>query len=205
LDIPFHSYDLFEDHNSESYLKLSEAKNFISAINEFLKIIPIQVKVIHSQKNKFRRLEGLKYENNFKGTKRNKKKKEILYVLSATKLFYWFAEYLEKNDSKGRIVVDSRKGLDQFLLYAYVNCKEMQQRRNAKEVKLALLAKKRLNSITFAEKTTLTGGLEVVDLISYSFFHAIDIERRMLNYEELKLSNIVKLLKLNVIQIALKN
>jgi phosphoribosyl-AMP cyclohydrolase len=194
-EVPFHSFDLFENKSSDFYLTEAKAFEFNKSIAEFIKLMPIQVKVIHSKKLEFRQLEGLKLESDFKGSKENKRKKEFLYMISATKLFYWFASYLEQTNSQGTIIVDSRKGMDQYLLAAYNNSKEQQQRKTAQEKTLASIATRRINSITFSEKTTLTGGLEIVDLISYSFFQSIDKIKRIKSYNKSGIDKIVRSVK----------
>lgn len=201
LEFPFHSFDLFEDKDSNIYLPDASAKVFLQSIVEFIKVFPLQVKVFHAQKKNFRKLGGLKDAEDYRGSKENKTKKEIIYTLAATELFYWFTKFLgetdfvERNNASGRIVVDSRKGMDKYLLQAYNNCKEKQQRRNAEERTMAELAKKRLHSITFSDKSTLTGGLEIVDLISYAFFHSLDRKRRLPRYREIGFSNVVKVVR----------
>lgn len=187
---PFHSFEILEDDTSGIKLKPSAAKTFLASVTELIKIAPIRVKVIHSKKKSFRKMDGLKTEENFKYSKYNKKKADIIYTLSATKLFYWFAEFLEEQDAQGYVIVDSRKGLDIHLLEAYNNSKEQTQRRTREESLLADVAKIRLNSITFSEKNTLTGGLELVDLISFAFFHRFDIERKLKDYMKIGLNNI---------------
>lgn len=195
LSTPFHSYELFEDSKSSSHMELSEAIDFNSSIIEFIRLFPLSVKIFHANKDQFRKIDGLKSYEDFKGSKANKRKREFLYTLAATNMFYWFANILEEEEAYGNIIIESRKGLDKHLLYAYNNCKELQQRRSNVDRTNAELAKKRLHSISFTEKTLLTGGLEIVDLIAYAFFHKIDKKLRLSNYKDLKLEEIARTIK----------
>jgi predicted nucleic acid-binding protein len=181
LNTPFHTYHILE--NGLTCLNNKSAMEFNKSISEFIKISPIALKIVHAKKSEFRQIIGFDED------------REQLYNLAATKLFYWFAQHLEKENSHGQVVVDSRKGNDLELLAAFYNIKENFERNNPTYKHLANIATKRLTSITFSNKSDLNGGLEIVDLISYSFFQFLDKKRRIDRYFKIKLNSVVKAIK----------
>jgi hypothetical protein len=167
LRSPFHSYDLFE--NPKSKISTTQAKVLLSTISDFISIIPIKINIIQANKEMFRKALGVKGDSDFKGDAKNIEMKELPYRVMAIKLFSWFAEYLEKSESIGQIVADSRKGGDSQLIKSLTLSKDQPTLITADDSRRI---KERCSAICFAEKNFLSGGLEITDLISYSaFFH----------------------------------
>ncbi len=173
LDKPFHSYDLFE--NPSTKISSAKAKPLLSAVADFISIIPIQINIVEVNKEIFKKALGVKSNEDFKGDAKRLEMKEFPYRIMSANLFGWFAKYLHTSDGIGQIIVDSRKGGDSQLIKSLSLCKGPNAPINTEESKLI---KERCSAICFAEKNFLSCGLEITDLISYaSFFHV----RRMMN------------------------
>jgi len=186
---PFHSYDIFEDIGSDE-LTPKEMATLVETLADFINIIPIQIKIISINKVEFRKVIGIKSNKDFSISRNAREIKEFPYRIMAAKLFKWFAEYLHKTGSIGQIIVDAKKGSDDQLIKTLNLCKEFSGPLKPVESKLI---KDKCTAICFADKTFLSGGLEITDFISYtSFFH---VRKSMSEMNFIKLSNVWKIIK----------
>lgn len=165
VDKPFHSYDIYE--NPKTQLKDSDLSLLSNSLAEFISLIPIQIYLVLINKNEFKSALGIKSNDDFKGSTERKEMKNYPYRVMASFLFAMFGKYLEKNNSVGQIIADSRRGADHQLLKTLNLCKEGAVPFKEDYVKSI---KKNLTALCFAEKGFLSGGLEVTDLISYTAF-----------------------------------
>jgi len=157
----------------------------VETLADFINIIPIQIKVISINKIEFRKILGIRSNNDFNGSQKRKELKEFPYRIMAAKLFKWFADYLHKTGNIGQIIADAKKGSDDQLIKTLNLCKENSGPLKPEDSKLI---KEKCTAICFAEKSFLSGGLEITDFISYtSFFH---IRKRMYEMNFIKLSNV---------------
>lgn len=161
---PFHSYELFEDKKSKHYLTTKKAKSFIKSLSEFINISPFKVIVTAIDKEELRRFLGIPKKFKFKPKEDNFAFRDLPYEVLGRYLFFWFANFLKKkgNDSIGHIVAESRESGDQALLRTFL---DSQQENKFK--KDARLFRSFVCSIGFEKKLGLSGGLEMIDLISY--------------------------------------
>lgn len=172
-DKPFHSYHIFEDPKEK--IDQSKAITLSKTLAEYLSLIPIKVETVIIDKNEFKKILGATSDDDFKGMRERIEMREYPYRIMASHLFGWFGKELDKNDSIGQIIADSRKGGDHLLLKTLNLCKEG---KDPYLPKYQDAVKKRITAICFAEKGFLSGGLEITDLISYvAFFRA----RRMIS------------------------
>jgi len=171
--LPFHSYHVFEDPKTR--ISTRKAKDLVKTMTEFISLIPIKVKIISIDKTSFKKVLGVKSNNDFKGSEERKGMKEYPYRVMSSYHFSWFASFLNKEKAIGEIIADTRRGGDYQLLRSLNYCKDPDTSLTKEQSKLI---KERCTAICFAEKYFLSGGLEITDLISYtSFFHA----RRIMN------------------------
>lgn len=180
LNKPFHTYELLE--NPKTKLGNEDVKNFVMSMSEFLKTCPIQVFFIHTDKYKFQKKFKKELEIT-KNTIRNNNKGTI-YFLSSYKQFQLFTNYLKKRNATGNIYADSRYNQDRDILDAYLKIRD----RQLKGGKINLYgerSQKLLTSLTFANKFSLTGGLELTDFISFTTF--AKIQRKLTQFNDLKL------------------
>ena len=194
---PFHSYDLFE--NSKLKMTDIKAKKLLNTIAEFISLIPIKVSVFSIGKSIFKSSLGVKTENDLKGTANKRAMREFPYRIMSSRLFAWFAEYLNISDSIGQIIVDARVGGDQQLLRTLNTCKDPN---GPIDKNISKLIKEKCNAICFAEKYFFSGGLEITDLISYtSFFHA---RKKMNSMSSIGLQTVWKEIRKNLSDNSLK-
>lgn len=166
---PFHSYDIFEDTSNK--ITDQQAKILSKTLSEFISLIPINIYILQINKSEFRKALGIRTDADFKKSPKTREMKEFPYKIMSAMLFKWFARYLQKNKAVGQIIVDSRRGMDDKLIKNLDACKD--QSAGLLGVINSKLVAERLTAICFAQKTFLSGGLEITDLISYtSFFHA---------------------------------
>lgn len=164
-DKPFHSYDIYE--NPRTQLKDSDLLLLSNSLAEFISLIPIQIQIVLINKSDFKLALGIKSNDDFKGSADRKEMRNYPYRVMASFLFVMFGKYLEKNNSVGQIIADSRRGADHQLLKTLNLCKEGAVPFKEEYIKSI---KKNLTALCFAEKGFLSGGLEVTDLISYVSF-----------------------------------
>lgn len=176
---PFHSYELFEKPATK--LSDGQASALMEMLADFISLIPIKIKVISIDKKEFWKALGVGSINDFKGSAKKHELKNFPYQIMSSVLFEWFAKYLKSQNKIGEIIVDARKGGDEKLIKSLEICKE----KDGPLPKYADLIKERCTAICFAQKTFLSGGLEITDLISFtSFFHA---RRLMTQMDNIKL------------------
>lgn len=193
IDRPFHSYDIFEDISTEE-LTPKEKLTLVETLADFINIIPIHIKIVSINKLNFRKTLGIKSNKDFSASQNSRELKEFPYRIMAAKLFLWFAEYLQKTESIGQIIVDAKKGSDDQLIKTLNLCKEYCGPLKPNE---STLINKKCTAICFADKSFLSGGLEITDFISYtSFFH---VRKSMSEMNYIKLSNVWKIIR-NIIE-----
>ena len=163
---PFHSYEIFEKPDSK--LADSELIKLSKNIAEFLSLIPATIYLVETDKKMFMNALGAKSVSVFKGRSERKEMKDYPYRVSATYIFSRFGQYLNNKSAFGEIIADSRKGGDHQLLKTLDLCKE-----NVIPIKKEYQAAINNNilAIGFAEKSFLSGGLEITDVISYVSFN----------------------------------
>lgn len=177
--IPFHSYDIFENPKKKQ-LSDAQLSLLIEDLADFIALIPIRIHVISINKKEFKKALGITNDEDFKGSHQKHEMKEFPYRIMSAILFKWFAKYLESNNRLGEIIVDARKGSDYQLIRSLDACKEIENGPLEKEI--AQLVKDRCTAICFAQKSFLSGGLEITDLISYTtFFHVRRLMTSMVN------------------------
>lgn len=187
IDKPFHSYDIYE--NPKSKLKDSDLLLLSNSLAEFISLIPIQIYLVIINKNEFKLALGVKTNEDFKGSAERKEMRNYPYRVMASFLFAMFGKYLEKDNSLGQIIADSRRGADHQLLKTLNLCKEGVVPFKEEYVKAV---KNSLTALCFAEKGFLSGGLEVTDLISYVSFVRY---KRLLSQQNNGLMNIWEQIK----------
>jgi len=202
INHPFHSYDIFDNKRSSSYLTNANAKAVTSSLAEFIDITPIKFKVFMLDKNKLRRFFGFK-KDSFKGIPRGRRKdKEIGYDILASRLIFWFARELEKKSAKGEVVADSRRKSDIILLDAYLNCQTPSNFNKSDIITLSEEAHNNITSIKFEKKTGLCGGLEIADLISYVSFLAEN--NKLKKFDTKNIPILWKIIKKNMLRKAIQ-
>lgn len=188
-DIPFHSYEIFE--NPKTKLSDHEAKDLIERLADFISIIPIEIKILSIDKAAFKKALGVKSNSDFKGNAKRKELAESPYRLMSSNLFQWFANHLSKTGGIGEIIVDARRGGDAQLIKTLYTCKEQS---GPFDENTRSLIKEKCTSICFAEKTCLSGGLEITDIISFtSFQHS---KRLIKSFDKIKLQKLWKAVRL---------
>ncbi len=182
-DKPFHSYEIFEKKDTK--LSNSDLIELSKDISEFLLLIPIKIYVAEANKETFRGVLGIKSIDQLKGSSERKEMKDYPYRVTAVYIFSKFGKYLSDKNAIGQIIADSRKGGDHQLLKTLDLCKE-------KVIPIKdeyhLSIKNNVSAICFAEKSFLSVGLEITDLISYTCFNSAI--RNMSNLSETGLKEI---------------
>ena len=187
---PLHSYDILENPYAKTRLSISKSKEFINSMCEFISLVPIEILLCTTNKSRFIKKHMIK-NSIFKGSKENKAKRYMLYSLSTLSLLSEFVKILDKKDSNGEIYVDSRKYLDEQVLKAFLDIKEPTWKGNLKNPKAKVA--ERLTTITFANKSALSGGLELVDFISYTMFAKIN--RRLNKFRTINLAKAARVVE----------
>ncbi len=164
----FHSYDLFSNNGHGAYLSDKKATALAESMSEFIETIPITISSIYLDKDELKKYLGIKNSSYFRGSLERKRDKDIGYEALATEIFLWFGKFLgTKSNSVGKIITESRKNSDYAILKTYLKC---QNERNFETRRLINNSKsfmKHVASITFEDKKGLSGGLQIVDLISF--------------------------------------
>lgn len=161
----FHSYDIYE--NPKTKLQDSDLIMLSNSLAEFISLIPIQIHLVLINKIEFKSALGIKSNDDFKGSTERREMRNYPYRVMASFLFAMFGKYLEKTNSVGQIIADSRRGADHQLLKTLNLCKEGAIPFKEDYVRSI---KENLTALCFAEKGFLSGGLEVTDLISFVAF-----------------------------------
>ncbi len=167
-DQPFHSYDIYE-HPSR---KLSDSvlKKLSFDLADFISIIPIEIKIIQVDKNRFKKALGIKSDSELRKNEKTRSMREFPYRITFCFLLDWFSTYLKNDDYLGDIVTDSRRSADKNLIDALEFSKSPEC---SLSIKSKTTIKNRCAAICFANKSFLSGALELTDFISYtSFFKA---------------------------------
>lgn len=181
-NIPFHSYDIFENPKTR-VLTDAQAASLLTSLADFISLIPIKIHIPVVNKKQFKSVLGVTSNDDFKGSKRRKEMPEFPYRVCACILFKWFAKSLKSNKSIGEIIVDARRGGDYQLIKTLYASKQLNN--GYLDPVSAKLIEDKCAAICFAEKQFLSGGLELADLISYTaFFHA---RRQMSSMSKIKL------------------
>lgn len=188
-EIPFHSYDLLE--NPTSKLSTKQAKLFIKSMCEFIELVPMTISAFHVKKESFINDFNITNED-LRGSKNNKEKRGLLYYLAAIGQMRLFIEDLNDSDSLGYIHADSRTYQDRDLLEAFLHIKQRKIKGNVDNTYYDE-AKKRLVSITFADKSALSSGIQLADFASFIIF--MHLERKMSSFNEIGLNNVWRNLK----------
>jgi hypothetical protein len=182
---PFHSVDLFEARGNNSFLTPKKAKSIIVSLAEFIKIVPVEIKVLALSKKNLREVLGINPDIARPELAKKLRSagdvgsetRDISYDILASNLFLWFSSHsLWRADSKGGIIAESRKESDHSLLTAFLQCKEPDNYRSNEVAIKKKVEKmtKRVTSIKFENKTGECAGLEFADLISYVSFLALN-------------------------------
>jgi hypothetical protein len=190
--IPFHSYDLFENSKSKSYLPLNKAVKLINSLTEFIKIIPVKASIYNIDKTKLRFFFGMKGKNDyFSGSEESERWKEIPYEILSSKMFFWFADNLTANsEHRGAIVAESRKEADHALLRSYLRCKTPSQHNSQNMRSASEKMQKRISSIRFEGKIGFWPGLEIADLFSYTAYQVVNKKIRSKHFRDRKFTNL---------------
>ena len=181
---PFHSVDLFEARGSDMYLPPKKAKALVSSLAEFIRIAPIEIKLLALKKKDVKEALGLNHlltKDQLSAKFRANgaiggELRDISYDILASNLFLWFSShYLWRVGSRGAITAESRKESDHALLTAFLQCKEKDNYRSNERTVQKRVEKmaKGVTSIKFENKIGECAGLEIADLISYTSFLAL--------------------------------
>ncbi len=194
----FHSVDLFEARGSDVYLKPKKARAIVGSLAEFIKTVPVEMKVLSLTKKNLKEVLGINRSLD-KGALSKKLRdggalgseiRDIAYDILASDLFLWFSSHsLWKAGSKGGIIAESRKESDHALMTAFLQCKEPDSYKSNEKMIRKRVDKmsKRVTSIKFENKTGECSGLEIADLVSYVSFLAL---RRQLTFRPIGLAKI---------------
>jgi hypothetical protein len=175
----FHSVEFFEIKQNEQYVSNKKAKDFSYTLGEVLDTLPTTVFSYQLDKNTLRKVLKIPEDYDFKGTtKEHKADKEIAYELLARKIFFDFAQFLNKKNAKGNIVAESRNVSDSILLKTFFECKNPDYFNNTPRfASYANNFNEKVVSICFENKNAVTAGLEIADTISYLWY--LDIKGKM--------------------------
>lgn len=103
---------------------------------------------------------------------------DILYQLLSAKIFMDFAQFLEKNDAYGEIIIESRRGQDKCVHDAYLLATENNKYNLSKKYSsLSQSAFDRISTLTFQNKKGESFGLEMADLFAWSMWNKDGIKR----------------------------
>lgn len=182
-DVPFHTYELLEGSKK---MNPSKAQQFVDSMCEFIELTPLKVWAVHTNK-KFFRKEFRITSSDLKGSQKAKEKRGVIYYLSALKQLELFTEFLEDKEKLGFIHVDSRTYQDMELLKSFWAIKQ-EKRKGGKNNPYFQPSRKRLVSLTFAEKRALSSGVEIADFISFILFARTC--RRMSSFKEIQLNTV---------------
>lgn len=182
--VPFHTYDLLE--NPQKKLSTDKAKQFVNSMCEFIDLIPLSITGIYSDKGLFRKSFKVT-EDTLKGSKEAKDRRGLIYYLSAFKQLEIFTSFLKGKDRLGYIHADSRTYQDMDLLQAFWDTKQTRKRGGLKN-NLYQETRKRLVSITFAEKSALSSGVQIADFISFVIF--AHNRRKMSDFKDIRLGKV---------------
>lgn len=168
LNEPFHSYETFE--KLESRLSVQKGKLLVKTLADFLSLIPIRIYIVSIDKSDFKKSLGVSSNNDLKGSRERNEIKQFPYQIMSAYLYKWFASCIRKKDNIGQIITDSRRGADYQLITSLSWAKDPNGPLPLQSQKLI---QDKCNAICFADKSFLSGGLEIADLISFvSFFNA---------------------------------
>ena len=191
LGKPFHTYQLLEEPASK--LPMSEGKSFVKSMSEFIETCPIKIFLVHTDKITFQK----RYKNELiKTVKIRSRNKGIVYFLSAYKLFQLFIDNLKKEKSTGSVCADSRYNQDRDLLDAFLKIRDAQFKGGVINP-YAEKSKQRLTSITFANKFSLSGGLELTDFISFVIF--AKTQRKLTQFDNVSLREALRAIEAKLI------
>lgn len=185
-DFPFHTYDLLENPDSDIRLTPAQAEKFVDSMCEFIDLTPLNILVIHTDKDSF--IDDFSItEDDLKGSKENKEKRGIIYYLSSLLKMEHFTKFLKDKDAYGGVYADSRTYQDRDLLEAFINIKQ-KLKKGAIKNKYYEESRKRLNSITFADKNRFSSGIQLVDFISFVVFARF--ARKLNSFDEIGLRKV---------------
>lgn len=173
INKPFHTYELLEKPNTK--LEPEKAKDFVMSMCEFIETCPIEIFLIHTDKGKFQK----KYKE------LSLEKKGIVYFLSAYKQFQLFTDYLKRQNALGNIYADSRYNQDRDILDAYLKLMDRELKGGFTNP-YGEKSQKLLTTLTFANKFSLTPGLELADFISFTAF--AKIQSKINQFKDIKLT-----------------
>lgn len=195
----FHSYDLFEGNRSGFSLSAQKAKKLVDSLIEFIKIIPIAASIHYLDKKDLREFLGMSYNKKeyFAGSEEPKRWKDIPYEILASKIFFWFAKYVNNADktARGAVVAESRREADHALLRAYLRCKTPTQLNSINLKRCSEKMQKQISSIRFEEKTGFWPGLEIADLFSYVAYQVVTGKIRSKKFTEKNFTLLWKTIK----------
>ncbi len=194
----FHSYDLFENPKSKLYLTPKKALKLVASLIEFIKIIPIKVSIRYLDKKRLRDFFKMKDGENryFTGSEEAERWKDIPYEVLASKIFFWFADYVASDKkSRGSIVAESRKESDHALLRSYLRCKTPSQYNSQNMRKCSEKMQRVVSSIRFEGKIGCRPGLEIVDLFSYVAYQSITNKLRTKHFKERNFASLWRAIK----------
>ncbi|TSC65505.1 MAG: hypothetical protein G01um101477_452 [Candidatus Doudnabacteria bacterium Gr01-1014_77] len=186
----FHSFDVFE--NPDTKLSEDKQRRLIKSLREFFTMIgPLKITI--TTVNKRSLLEYLGINADFFNNKDFRSMMELPYEALATKLFFWFADILNKEKSLGGITLESRKDSDLAVLRAYLRALDKNKFTTKYTKKSSERIKKRITSIKFETKKGLWEGPEIADLISFvSYQH---LNNKMRSFAKVGLSDLWKVIK----------
>lgn len=186
--LPFHSYEVFE--KTDTRLSPAKIEALILMLKDFISLIPIKINIVKTDKLLFKKALGVNSEDDFKGDSKKKEVKEFPYKIMASILFSWFADHLDGNNKIGQVMADSRRAGDHELLKAFEMCKDLN---GPLKEKNRNLIRQRVCAICFAEKYYLSGGLEIIDVISFVTFNSY--KRNLSNFGTKKMYDFSKEIK----------
>jgi hypothetical protein len=185
-DEPFHTYDLLENPNKK--LPLAKAKQFVTSMCEFIDLIPLEITAIHCDKTRFRKDFKITTEN-LKGSKEAQERRGLIYYLSAYEQLNLYTTFLKEKNSLGHIHADSRTYQDTDLLQSFWDLKQTRTKKNKTNEEYQE-AKKRLVSITFADKSAFSSGVQIADFVSFVLFS--HLQRKISSFQDIGLNKVLR-------------
>ncbi len=164
-----HCTDLFE-RTYQAYRKLQvpvdRRNSFIARVVDTLKIVPFKSSIYYINKDRLR--TKLRYKP-YAGKKTTTFNFDLPYELLARQAILDFSLFLEKKKTTGEIIIESRQFNDQLFVGYFDNARKSKLKGNSTNP-YAECARKRINSLSIANKNYSHTGLELADMGAYTMY-----------------------------------
>lgn len=164
-----HCTDLFE-RTYQTYRKLQvpvdRRHSFVTRVEDTLKIVPFNSAIYFINKNQLR--SKLNYKP-YAGKKTSTFNFDLPYELLVKQAILDFSLFLEKKKTTGEIIIESRQFNDQLFVGYFDNARKSRLKGNSINP-YAESARKRINSLSIANKNYSHTGLELADMGAYTMY-----------------------------------